>query len=457
MGVWGKHGTFTQVNGVSTLNGKPELQRLRAQFTASCSHLKWTQEWRHGNGRSFFTIPLSHFACGSAAPGDECVADLLRFRLTAQCSSHIQISIFNMKRHVQLLAVSLTALIAFTKPVLAGKADRTFDIYWVDSEGGGSTLMVTPAGESVLIDTGNPGARDPGRIVKVLKEEAGLSQIDHLIITHWHGDHFGGAAGIAKLVPVVNVYDKGLPEKNPDNRPSDALWRRVRKPYAEMKITGKRTTVKAGSRIPLKQPGFKGAPLLEIRILAANQKVVSPGRNQLQVNQRDVPADNPIDRSDNANSVVSLIKWGGFRFFDGGDVTWNVEKKLVYPHNVVGRVDIYQVSHHGLASSNNPLLVTSLEPTVSVMNNGQTKGASEVSIGALRATKSLEASYQIHENMREDSHNNVKDKNYIANHGKLNAKCEAHFIKCQVAPDGKSYTIMVHSRGHSRTFDTTVK
>ena len=76
---------------------------------------------------------------------------------------------------------------------LAGPADKRLDMYWIDVEGGAATLLVTPAGETVLIDTGNPGRRDPDRIVKALTKSPGMKQIDHLIITHYHGDHFGGA------------------------------------------------------------------------------------------------------------------------------------------------------------------------------------------------------------------------------------------------------------------------
>src|SRR5262245_63480817 len=93
------------------------------------------------------------------------------------------------------LAVALLPFLGSPTPA----ADpRGLDIHFIDTEGGAATLIVTPAGESVLIDCGNPGSRDAERIHKVATA-AGLKAIDHLIITHWHSDHYGGVGRLAKL------------------------------------------------------------------------------------------------------------------------------------------------------------------------------------------------------------------------------------------------------------------
>src|SRR2546425_13002811 len=123
-----------------------------------------------------------------------------------------------MKRILQsihLLTSVATALFC-SASLMAGRADGQLDIYWIDSEGGGSTLIVTPGQQSVLIDSGNPGGRDSGRIQKVAKEVAGLERIDHYVTTHFHVDHFGGAPALAKLIPIGELWDNGIPEKDPD-------------------------------------------------------------------------------------------------------------------------------------------------------------------------------------------------------------------------------------------------
>ena len=337
----------------------------------------------------------------------------------------------------------------------ADQKTKTLDVYWVDSEGGGSTLIVTPANESVLIDTGNPGGRDPSRIVAAARA-AGLTKIDYVLITHWHGDHFGGAAEVAQQIPFGTIYQRAIPEGDPDGRKQSPFQTQI-KPFRE--ITAKREKLAAGVSIPLKSGGA-GSPQLTLRCLAADQKFVEPTAAQLKTKNPLTGTVPPKDKdlSDNANSAVFVLEFGPFRFFDGGDLTWNLEEKLVTPYNLPGVVDVYQTNHHGLEVSNNPVLVQSLEPTVVVMNNGPKKGGQAGTFAAIKAAgKSVQARYQIHKSYNVPAEENAAHE-HIANHDNLTgpdaAKCPANLIKMTVSPDGKGYTISVPSTGHTRTFKT---
>jgi competence protein ComEC len=342
-----------------------------------------------------------------------------------------------MTRLIQTFVVVLLA----AATALAGPADKRLDLYWIDAEGGAATLLVTPAGETVLIDTGNPGRRDPDRIVKAVTEAAGMKQIDHLIITHYHGDHFGGALTLVEQLPVLNLYDNGQFEGMPDN-PGKA--------YFELKV-GRRHVVKPGMTLPLKQAA--AVPKLTFTFLGGQKQFVEP--------PSDAPDNAAIcstarekdrDGSDNANSVVMVVEFGGWRFYDAGDLTWNQEARLVCPKNLVGQVDVYQVTHHGLDSSNNPLVLRSLAPRVAVMNNGATKGCLPEVFATLQDTKSLEAVYQLHKNLRPDgATNNVADE-YIANREK---DCQGNFVKLSVAADAKSYTVSIPANQHQRSYNTS--
>jgi competence protein ComEC len=350
------------------------------------------------------------------------------------------------------LTLSLLLSVSAVYSTHAGLADKTLDVYWIDSEGGGSTLIVTPAGESLLIDSGNPGGRDPGRIVKVAKEVAGLKKIDNLLITHFHIDHFGGAAEVAQQIPIGTMWDKGVPTSNPDNNPNDTRFPLLIKPYNDIKADAHKT-IHPDDTIPFKASKDASVAKLNVHCLVAHQKFTTKkpsGANAIC----DGLTKKDIDKSDNANSVVTMVEFGSFRFFNGGDLTWNVEGELVCPVNLAGTVDVYQVNHHGLDVSNNPMLIKSLSPTVSVMNNGTTKGCGPETFATLKSTPSIKAMYQMHKNLRADGSSNNTTDNYIANQDK---DCAAHYIKMSVAPDGKSYTISIPANGHKQTFQTKAK
>jgi competence protein ComEC len=349
-----------------------------------------------------------------------------------------------MKTRLKIVLVWLW-LAGFCSGAGAATADRTLEVYWIDSEGGGSTLIITPAGESVLIDSGNPGGRDSARIVAAAKA-AGLSRIDHFILTHFHVDHFGGIAEVAQQLPVGTIYDRGIPKGDPDGKAASSFQLQI-KAYREIAAT--RVLIKPGDVVPLKT--LPGQPPLVLRCLAADQHFVEPSAAEQKIAAltNEVPA-KAVDTSDNANSTVWRLDFGGFRFFDGGDLTWNMEAKLVAPHNLVGEVDVYQTDHHGLDVSNHPLLVQRLAPTVAVMNNGARKGGEPGTMATLKATPSIAAIFQLHRNVRVGPEGNTAAE-LIANEDE---KCAGNLVHMVVAADGASYTISIPATGVSRKFKT---
>jgi beta-lactamase superfamily II metal-dependent hydrolase len=277
----------------------------------------------------------------------------------------------------------------------------------------------------------------------VARGVAGLKQIDHLVTTHWHIDHYGGAALLSAKMPIAEVIDKGIP----DTLSEDKKFAENIQGYRTM-VVRQRSLIKPGAIIKL-QTLPKGFQKMALQFLGADKQFVAAAKKQAAGNCAGI-ADKAVDNSDNANSAVLVMNYGPFCFFDGGDLSWNVEKNLVCPLNLVGSADVFQVNHHGLDRSNNPLLIKALAPTVSIMGNGPQKGCGPETITTLRNTPSILAQYQLHKNIRADSSYNTGQE-YIAN---LKEKCEANYIKLTVAPDGKKYTVSIPANKHERTFET---
>src|SRR5262245_45751683 len=346
---------------------------------------------------------------------------------------------------VRLLFTALAACLAmFTAGVANAQDERGLDIYFIDTEGGAATLIVTPAGESVLIDCGNPGSRDADRIHKVATEHAGLKAIDHLIITHWHTDHYGGVARLSQHLPIHRFYDHGIPDSLEEDRKNFPLLIQAYK----LACKGKSKTLKPGDEVPLKQTA--GRPPLGLRCLCSSKETIpdKPGAVENPVAKEHKPQ--PDDPSDNARSLGFLLRYGGFRFLDLGDLTWNIEYKLVHPTDKIGPVDVYQVTHHGLDISNNPVVINTVRPRVAIHNNGARKGGAASVNAALRRSPEIQAIYQVHRNLSAGAAENT-DPEFIAN---PDEKCQGEGIKLSVAADAKSYTVTVGSKGKTHRYET---
>ncbi len=337
-------------------------------------------------------------------------------------------------------------LLALACTLLAAEP-RGLEIYFVDTEGGAATLIVTPAGESVLIDCGNPGKRDAERIHKVATELAKLTAIDHHIVTHWHLDHYGGVERLVQLMPIKRFYHHGIPEKLDDDPRNFPMLIKALKAAAK----GMDQTLKPGDVVPLKQA--QGAPKLELFCLCGSGEVIadkpSAAENPIAKEHKPLPA----DKSDNARSLGFILRYGGFRFLDLGDLTWNIEYKLVHPSDKIGPVDVYQATHHGLEISNNPVVIKTVKPRVAVVNNGPRKGGHPQVLSTLRRLPEEPTVYQLHRNVTAKANENT-DPELIAN---SDADCKAEPIWIKVSLDGSRYSVTVGGTNKTRQFVTRLK
>lgn len=337
-----------------------------------------------------------------------------------------------MKQCIAVMARAIVVLVAGT--ALFAQTSNTLDIYVIDVEGGQATLIVSPARESMLVDAGWPGfdGRDADRIAGAVKR-AGLSQIDYLVVTHYHRDHVGGVPELVRRVPVRTFVDHG-PTVETGEAP-EALY----KSYLDARKTGRHLQVKPGDVLPMKG--------IDVRVVAANGELLSRPLTDGTANPLcgSFTPGKP-DPGENARSVGTVITHGRFRFLDLGDLTWNKEGDLVCPNNVLGTFDVYLTTHHGTDTSGPPVIVNAVRPRVAVMNNGAKKGGSKSAWRVVRDAPGLEDLWQVHYAVDGGADHNVSEP-FIANMDETTG----HGIRISARSDG-SFTVTNERNGHAKQY-----
>jgi beta-lactamase superfamily II metal-dependent hydrolase len=327
---------------------------------------------------------------------------------------------------------SLVLIVMLASAAALGAAD-TLEIHIIDVEGGQATLIVSPSGESLLVDAGWPGfdGRDAERIAAAAKD-AGVSRIDYLLVTHYHRDHVGGVPELVKRVPVRTFVDHGPTVET--GEAATALYTA----YVEARKTGRHLEVGPGDAIPIEG--------LDVRVVAANgaRLRTPPGSapNPLCGGFRSKDA----DPGENARSVGIIVGFGSFRLLNLGDLTWNAEGALVCPDNALGTVDVYLTTHHGLDASNPPVLVHAVRPRVAVMNNGAKKGGSKAAWRVINEAPRLADLWQVHYAVDAGADHNSPEP-FIANLD----EATAHGIRVSARRDG-SFSVTNERNGHSKRY-----
>jgi beta-lactamase superfamily II metal-dependent hydrolase len=316
------------------------------------------------------------------------------------------------------------------------RSAQKLEIYSVDVEGGQATLFAVPGGQSLLIDTGWPdfNHRDAGRIAAAARK-AGVKRIDYLLITHYHRDHVGGVQSLSRVLPIVNFVDHG--PQTETGKDAEVLFNE----YSAFRDKGNHILVKPGDTIPVKG--------LDVTVLSAAGAVIGsalPGAGQPNPACSGLERP-PADHTENGQSVGVLIAFGDFRMLDLGDLTTDREFELVCPLNKIGIVDLFLVSHHGLAASNSVPLVRGIEPHVALMNNGPHKGGSPEVWQTIRDTRGLLDLWQLHYAIDADKQHNSPD-TFIANVDQI---CEGDWIRVTAQKDG-TFTVFNSRNKFQKTY-----
>jgi beta-lactamase superfamily II metal-dependent hydrolase len=317
----------------------------------------------------------------------------------------------------------------------------TLDIYWIDADGGASTLIVTAAGESVLMDAGYslPDDAHAKRVVAAMTD-AGIDSLDYFIASHFHGDHVGGVLALAEMVTIGEFVDHGESVEQETERGRPA-WEAYR---GALQLASRRNSspVRPGDILPLQG--------VDLTIVSSNLEVPLKSMNPQGANALCHGADpGPEDTGENSRSVGYMVTLGDFEFLNLGDLTPGGQHALACPENLIGVVDLMQVPHHG--SDLAPQLMSALAPTAAVSSTGARKGGSPEGYEVMAGVPGIEDIWQLHRALGTDDEHNSSDE-LIAN---LDENNDAGFwIKAEVQPDGSSYTIINGRNQHRETYTT---
>jgi competence protein ComEC len=315
-------------------------------------------------------------------------------------------------------------------------AAKDLQVFAIDVEGGKSTLFVSPSGQSMLVDTGYAGfgGRDADRIL-VAAKAAGITQIDYLVITHYHKDHVGGVPQLAARIPIRNFVDHGQNfEEAKDNREVYADYLKVRK-------RGNHILVKAGDTLPVEG--------LQVQIVTASgdaiaRPLIRGGQpNPLCASYRPIAP----DESENSRSIGMMVTFGEFRLVDLGDLYWNQEHALACPENKLGTVDVYMTTHHGKKTSGSPQMVWALHPKVAIMNNGPETGGASSAWQTIHDSPGSVDLWQLHTAAAGGPDHNAPE-DFIANPAE---RCEGKWIQLSAHEDG-TFTVSNSRNNFHKTY-----
>jgi competence protein ComEC len=274
-------------------------------------------------------------------------------------------------------------LIAALASVASGT--QALEIFFIDVEGGASTLVVTPAGQSLLIDAGYGGreGRDPARIIAAAAD-AGITRIDYLLVTHFHNDHVGGVPELASRIPIGTFIDYGVPLG------TDRMTIGAFRNYEPVRGDHPHIEPRPGDRLPLDG--------IQATVVSAGGALLSaPLEGAGHANDACVGAEDYVeDGTENFRSIGVMFQLGSFRFLALGDLSGNTLTRLVCPTNLLGEVSVYLVAHHGDYDTNVPALYAAERPRVAIMNNGVRKGGSPDAFKTLNSRPDLEDLWQLH-------------------------------------------------------------